>query len=570
MSATLAVAALLATAANALIDFQPCPGFNANITRIIGVEGTPVECAHLSVPLDYTDQDPDSEQLTLDLFRVTATQEPVLGTVIMNFGGPGGTAGENLPVWATQAQEYIGPQWNVLSWDPRGTGNTIPFRCDVEAVLGGNMTPTKRDIGNLVTTNVTEAFLNGGWDLAGEVADYCAAQASDVGTLIGTAFTARDMINIVDALEEDGLLRYYGWSYGTALGSYAAAMFPERVERMVLDGNVNPHDYQAGHYGEYLDDIDSALSGFIETCFNVTDDCPLYTLVQPESAQDLLDAINLVLAPLAQNATSGLEAYLNFVSAKSIFIEPLYFPRTWPNFALSLVQIYTNTTPPSDNTTVPKYGAASNAVFGIRASDATFIANFSDEYLPQERYQSSVSASFGDIGYYSLWVSARWSMHARERYWGDFNVQTKVPILYVNGEHDPVTPLVNAYNGSSGFTGSVVLPHSGYGHGIFTDPSTCVAQHTRRYFVNGTLPEAGAHCEPDMSLVETWREYAQRSGVGNATSGGNNTGNGNGTSENSSDGNGTVEHTGNSVRLGSGAGSYSFGAVLAVVMMWVL
>jgi len=136
------------------------------------------------------------------------------------------------------------------------------------------------------------------------------------------------MIEIVDALGEDGLLRYYGWSYGTALGSYVAAMFPERVERMVLDANVNPHDYQAGHFGEFAEDIDEAFAGFLESCFNVTNGCALYTQVKPNTTEDLLDAINLALAPLAQNATLGAEAYLTYLSIKSTFVQPLYFPRT--------------------------------------------------------------------------------------------------------------------------------------------------------------------------------------------------------------------------------------------------
>lgn len=63
------------------------------------------------------------------------------------------------------------------------------------------------------------------------------------GTLLGTAFVVRDMMKIVDALGEDGKLRLWGVSYGTALGMTAASMFPERMDRLVLDGVVNIHNY---------------------------------------------------------------------------------------------------------------------------------------------------------------------------------------------------------------------------------------------------------------------------------------------------------------------------------------
>lgn len=47
---------------------------------------------------------------------------------------------------------------------------------------------------------------------ASAVAATCAKseQAAAVGDLIGTAYTARDIIQIVDAVEPDGMLRYWG------------------------------------------------------------------------------------------------------------------------------------------------------------------------------------------------------------------------------------------------------------------------------------------------------------------------------------------------------------------------
>jgi len=509
LSLSAAVSALAHPRQEKSINFQPCPELNARISTITGVEGTSFDCAKLSVPLDYTN--PDSELLELDLFRVDATEEPVLGTVLINFGGPGGTGAENLPVWADEARANIGGQWNLLSWDPRDTGNTVPFQCNLTAFSDIATTDQKRDLGTLVSTNLTEVFLNGGWEAAGQLADYCASGANATATLIGTVFVARDMIEIVDALGEDGLLRYYGWSYGTALGSYVAAMFPERVERMVLDANLNPSDYQTGHYGEYVADTDKAFSGFLQGCYDAKDDCALYTLVQPNTTQHLLDAINLVLAPFAQYAASGLDAYLSYLTIKGIFIDPLYFPRTWPAFAETLVSLYNGDTSGvfTSNSTSEGYGAAQNAVIGIRASDATFIANSSEEYLAQVKYQATVSPGFSDVSYWSLWPSAQWKMHARERYWGDFNVTTKTPILYVNGKYDPVTPLVNAYEASAGFEGSVVLPHSGYGHGIFADPSQCVAGYIQAYFKDATLPGEDVYCESDMSVLQMWEAVVQ-------------------------------------------------------------
>ncbi|KEF51053.1 uncharacterized protein A1O9_12903 [Exophiala aquamarina CBS 119918] len=531
---TLALCATTWTAAQAAaqrINFEPCPGLNANISALTGIPGTPFDCAQLLVPLDYTNS--QSPSLNLSLFRVNATEEPVLGSVLINFGGPGGTGAENLPVVAEEARKNIGAQWDLVSWDPRGTGYTIPFNCSIATMVATDPTAQKRDLGTLAGINLTEVFLTSGWDTAGQTADFCFEQVGhETGTLIGTAFVARDMMEIVDALGEDGLLRFYGWSYGTALGSYAAAMFPERIERMVLDANLNPHDYQSGTYRDLTTDTDEAFAGFLEACFNVTDDCALYSLVQPNTTQDLLDVLNSVLKPLAQNATLSAEAFQTYFALKSIFIEPLYYPTTWPSFAQTLVNLLTETPNPSESDpSPPVYGEAELALLGIRASDATFHANSSDEYLPIVEYTSQVSPSFSDL-FNSLWPSARWRMPAKERYWGDFQATTKTPILFINGMFDPATPIVGAYNASAGFEGSVVLPHSGYGHGIFVSPSECVAEHIRAYFQNGSLPSGNVSCAPDMTPVELWRSIVQES-TGNSTSesNGNSTTNGNGAAE---------------------------------------
>ena len=338
-------------------------------------------------------------------------------------------------------------------------------------------------------------------------------------------------------------------------------MFPDRVGRMVLDCNLNPHDYQAGHYGELVHDTYKAFAGFLQTCFDLADNCPLYSLLQPNTTRDLLDPINALLTPLAENATSSIEGYTTYLGVKGTFIDPLYYPSTWHTFAETLTEILNGTTPmPKNTTSAPPYGPAKNAVIGIRASDATSIANSSDEYLSQVKYQATVSPVFSDVSYFNIWPSARWRMPAKERYWGDFHVTTKSPILYVNGEFDPVTPLVNAYDGSAAFTGSAVLPHSGYGHGVFVNPSECVSRHVQAYFLNGTLPEADAHCEPDLNPVELWLSKIQESGANSKASG-------NETDSSSGNGNATTSKSENGASRGSSRSVYYTMVVLAIATL---
>jgi len=48
------------------------------------------------------------------------------------------------------------------------------------------------------------------WAQSQVVAGVCSLAQNETGALIGTAFTARDTMQVVDALGEDGLLRYWG------------------------------------------------------------------------------------------------------------------------------------------------------------------------------------------------------------------------------------------------------------------------------------------------------------------------------------------------------------------------
>lgn len=52
---------------------------------------------------------------------------------------------------------------------------------------------------------------------------------------MSTASVARDMLHIIEKLGEEKL-KYWGFSYGTFLGVTFASLWPQKMERMVLDG----------------------------------------------------------------------------------------------------------------------------------------------------------------------------------------------------------------------------------------------------------------------------------------------------------------------------------------------
>ena len=78
------------------IKWAPC-----NITDAT----MPIECATLKVPLDYTDKK-CNETMDLELQRVKAKGKS-RGSVLLNFGGPGGTGVEDIAVFGNIIHTYV-------------------------------------------------------------------------------------------------------------------------------------------------------------------------------------------------------------------------------------------------------------------------------------------------------------------------------------------------------------------------------------------------------------------------------------------------------------------------------
>lgn len=121
-----------------------------------------------------------------------------------------------------------------------GVNFTLPFTCYTSSSERSAQAPP------YTRGNSSDVALGHNFVSAAVSAQHCLRTAGDRIGLIGTAYVARDMIRIVDALDEDGLLRFWGVSYGTILGATVSAMFPERVDRVVLDSNVNAQQYYTG------------------------------------------------------------------------------------------------------------------------------------------------------------------------------------------------------------------------------------------------------------------------------------------------------------------------------------
>jgi pimeloyl-ACP methyl ester carboxylesterase len=206
-----------------------------------------IQCAELQVPLDYAH--PEGQKITLQLTRTphTGTGE-AKGDIVVNPGGPGGGGALFGPRVFAQNSAPMQAAYNVIGFDPRGVGFSTPsLSCDV------NYNNAPRPAYGTGGKQDEATWLK----ISKDYADACAKKfgaGSKVNLLdhIKTIDSVRD-INTIRAALGRQKLDYYGASYGTYLGQVYATLFPKRVGRMVLDGNVTPKN--VWYEGQLAQDI---------------------------------------------------------------------------------------------------------------------------------------------------------------------------------------------------------------------------------------------------------------------------------------------------------------------------
>jgi hypothetical protein len=212
---------------------------------------------------------------------------------------------------------------------------------------------------------------------------------------------------------------------------------------------------------------DKEFSAIFSTCIADPDRCILArrnkTAIELEQAVwSLIDTIKFRPIPIGNFK-------LDYSTLKAIIVDSLYSTFSWPRLTLLLDLLLAgniNDALPVIKSFLVQTDADKqmvNAVFGIHCSDRTTRTSSFDDFMPAIDRLYNTSKFMGDIQPYTSMTCAQWKMEAKERYNGDFHVQTKNPVLLVGNTYDAFTPVVSAYNVSSGFKDSVVLEINGHG-----------------------------------------------------------------------------------------------------------
>ncbi|KFY27607.1 hypothetical protein V493_03395 [Pseudogymnoascus sp. VKM F-4281 (FW-2241)] len=476
------------------VKWAPCGDISLNTTYTY-------ECGTLNVPLDYGSR--SNRTINLDLVRVPAAQQPSKGSVFFNFGGPGFPSRHTLVGSGAKFLAGTGGDYDLVTFDPRGTAKTTPFNCTDDPIelyaLSNGFKISEGDGPNFAH--------------AKHVSSVCAAYHEDIGPFVGTSDFVNDLMSAVDALEDDGMLRFWGLSYGTTVGSTVAAMYPDRIDRIVLDAVQNVHDYynSPGTY-EQWEGSDTTFSGIWSTCLDAGPElCPLAASF--DNATELEIAVweladSLKKRPI--NAGANESVVVDYPKMRTFFAQHLYSTAGWPS-AAAIIQLLLEGETGDDLlailepifTNKPAEGLpeslASAALLGIQCSDSKSRTDTLEELQPALDQLRNTSRVMGDLSSLTAMSCATWKFDNKHRYEGGWeNLATNHPMMIVTNTFDGHTPPQSAYNTSAIFEDSVVLEINGYGHSSANLVSKCATQHLATYFVNGTLPEPNTLCQVDL------------------------------------------------------------------------
>ena len=435
-------------------------------------EDDKVQCGTMKVPADWAE--PYGATTTLSIARRTATDPSArIGVLLVNPGGPGGSAVDFTLNAPTFFSEELRKHFDIVGMDPRGVGRSSPVLCSQDLVdaIPSPLIETEQAYADTVAFNRNLA------------AD-CARRSGAVFAHVDTGSVVRDMDAVRTALGEDQV-SFYGASYGTLIGEQYAERYPQHLRALVLDSVM---DHSAGldaFLTQETDAAQDAFGQFVAWCARDTrcvvrgQDIPkLWAgLVERARAGTLTDPYD----PVHKLRLSDLLG-----AAFAAFYEP-----QWYSFAYYLRDATAQAPAPSARAADDIVDHSFPAVFC--ADWSLPIAGFAD-YQARLRALAArapqmlasplaISAVAGCLG---------WPLPAADPQ-RDLT-PAAAPVLLVNSRHDPATAYVWAQHVAEQLGPKATLvTYEGWGHVVY-DHTKCVSELVDRYLIALTPPAAGTSC----------------------------------------------------------------------------
>lgn len=567
------------------------------------------QCARLELPMDYFNGTTNAT-ISLAVIRqpavVPVTHPQYGGAVLLNPGGPGGSGVGFLFRGGKKVRETIdsvdGKYFDLISFDPRAVGETKPaVQCVKNLQLDHSWQVRVMEEGVFESS---DAALGRLWSMAIARGQSCSLPHedgdADMRKYVTTASVATDMLEIAEkhgewrhkeakrllSLENGApcgksrltkfvspevqvpeslsykpsgeMLQYWGFSYGTYLGNTFAAMYPDRVGRVVVDGVVDAYNYKETLWSDNLLDTEKDMNQLYYHCARVGyPACALANEGGETTAEDVSQRVANISNSLYHNPLPVIgpnPEVISYSDIKNLIFAGLYTPvQSFPYIANLLASVergdgkdFAKLLRAYHDFSCPARPGAGYSIIPLRnvtkgsgsmSYDATMAIACSDgddqSYVNRtafDAYVKELAAVSPSIG--SMWSTIRlhcvhYNVRPVHRFEGPWVAKTSHPLLMIGNTADPVTPVKHAHNMAKGFEGAVALTQDSAGHCSSSTFSNCTVQYIRQYFQTGELPPANTVCsadempfgsgpEAEVASVELMEMRERHAGIGRA------------------------------------------------------
>lgn len=525
--------------------------YNEITPEMLSSLGSRLTCTKMIAPIDYSN--PSKGTIEVALSKVAAVNpDDRKGAIFFNPGGPGGDGLSLAPtfgmLWSSASDtdplgikfRQISQDYDLIGFSPRGVGSSTQLVCQLPNSF---YLPTKfPELGQGIQ-NQYNLYDNTELNAS-------ACQVNGLSPYINSDATVRDM-DLARTLLGDAKLSYIGYSYGTWLGAWYAAVFPSHVDKMILDSSMNITNSIPIAFTSQPPALQYNLDNIVAPYAALND--ATYALGSAESVQKIFPALNDTMKQITSgqlysllfsqasadrtvetlSAAKGVNQiladnpYATQDQIRALVDDYLFSPVSSVNTIIAAIaqgQVQSYFT---RNQQVPQPVGADDSGstnMAVKCNDTTsptdfdFWANISDKL-------SAVAQVFGGDAISSNCTST-WGGPTVSRPSID-NIRQASPILMVQTQYDGATPLAGAtatYNAIG--TASMVYVTNSYNHGVFsTINNGCVDNASADYLLTGQLPSsqllvcAGKGLLPNMELVANNTSInALKTGVGHRLS----------------------------------------------------
>ncbi|ROQ99683.1 TAP-like protein [Streptomyces sp. 2132.2] len=455
------------------LDWQPCAGGS-------------LECASMSVPRDWyhPDSGPD---LTIAVSRHRAADPAKRrGVLMMAAGGPG-ASGLPRPARLASYSPKLAAAYDIVSFDQRGVGASTKVVCsdqdEVDAMFGG-----ATDLRDRSAAAVRQTF-----DRAREFVRDCERASGALLPYITTDQAVHDMDLYRELLGAEQI-SYYGPSYATFLGAYYATGFPRRVERIVLDSNIDfTGDWQSFLTGQPMSFQRRFEQDFLP--WLAANDATYHQGRTPEEAKASYERLRAALRdrPLDVEGTLVTPNHLDAAATSALYNEKqfadlaallgfLEHPEQAPAQTRKAV---------ADALRHPMSAEFVADFFSVTCGDTPW--NRDGRYWVRESAEATRAhplAGARELTYAS--VCANWPRSKAPRV--KVTGEGLPPVLMLNSKNDPATYYEAAVRAHRGLAGSRLVTVEGGDHGQFQNGNACVDAYVEDYLLDGALPAGDSGC----------------------------------------------------------------------------